>query len=476
MKWIHLQTDRVPFWSSEALRLLTKMLYERWRFSIRLFLLWLSFSILIGAELAHGVRINFERDTRLPIVEFEFVILKGSAQDPPAQQGLTAFTAEMLLRGTRKRTRAQFETAVAQLGATLKVEPRLHSVSIRGLVLREKLEELLSLLQEALTLPSFSASEVRRLKTSLLSGLSDELEKPQNLLQRHFFRLFFGAHPYAHPVRGTDRSVRSFSQLALVKQHVRLLQDSQIAIMGSGDSTYTEFKNWYENELLPDLPNQALNTLSRRPSPRSSMAKARPLPRRRIVLVDQPTLARAQVLLALPGLDYQDPRLAALLIGVGALSNAWPTKTESVLVMEPLVHSWQLKFSGPLESVSGTVSQFVDILEYTKTHGIPEAAFTQVREELIQSALFDFDTATKRSSNRLSELLHGLPRTYFQSKKARLEKVKYVDVSQALASFLKLDQLLILVLGPAQSLSTPLAASLQIPASSIEIIPADQLE
>lgn len=473
MKWIRLEAHRVHSHSSVASRLLARWQYKRWTSSVLHLGVWLTFSLLIGGGLAHGVRIDFERDTRLPIVEFEFVILKGSAQDPSGQEGLTAFTAEMLLRGTRNRTRAQFDYAVAHLGAHLKVEPRLNTVSIRGIVLREHLEELLSLLQEALTLPAFSESEAKKLRTSLLSELSDELDQPKTLLQRHFSRLFFGTHPYAHPVRGSLRSIGRFTQLALARQHARLLQDSQIAIIGTGDFTYSEFKAWYENELLPELPHQ---TPIRRLSPSSSVVKLRRHSRRRIVLVDHPTLARAQVLLALPGVGYRDPRLEALLLGVGALSNAWPVKAESSLVMEPLPHTWQLQFSGPLESVAGTVSQFVDILEYTKAQGIPEAAFQQVSEELIQSALFDFDTPTKRAANRRNELLHDLPRAYFQSKKARLEKLRNSDVSRALAAFLKLDQLMILVLGPARTLSGPLATSLQVPVSSIEIIPAGQLE
>src|SRR5258708_7877020 len=84
---------------------------------------------------ARAIDVTFERDTTLPIVHINLAVRAGAVTDPPGEFGLTNFMGEMLLRGTRTRTKEQIDLTLDQLGAQIEIEARAESLVIRGAVL-----------------------------------------------------------------------------------------------------------------------------------------------------------------------------------------------------------------------------------------------------------------------------------------------------------------------------------------------------
>ena len=61
-------------------------------------------------------RLNAFLDRELPVARFEIAIPGGRLRDDPAKPGAANLVAEMLTRGTKKRSRIEFENALKQLG------------------------------------------------------------------------------------------------------------------------------------------------------------------------------------------------------------------------------------------------------------------------------------------------------------------------------------------------------------------------
>jgi len=106
------------------------------------------------------------------------------------------FADEMLLRGTKKHTRAELKEAFDKLNARVSVGAEGATVEVRS----ENLLPALALIAEALREPSFPASEFDELKRAVLTGTQAQLSDPSAnadvRLSRHLERYPVGHRNY----------------------------------------------------------------------------------------------------------------------------------------------------------------------------------------------------------------------------------------------------------------------------------------
>jgi zinc protease len=98
-------------------------------------------------------------------------------------------TAEMLIRGTAKRTRQQIQDELDRLKARVRISGGPTSVNAGIETTRENLPAVLRLVNEVLREPSFPAAEFEPLRQQRLAGLEEQQSDPTALasleLQRH---------------------------------------------------------------------------------------------------------------------------------------------------------------------------------------------------------------------------------------------------------------------------------------------------
>src|ERR1700733_8014192 len=104
-----------------------------------------------------------------PMVKIDIVFPFGSYEDPKHKEGLINFVGDIMLRGTRKKTRDDIEYALDHLGASLYIYSGYHSLVVEGRVLTKNFDAFLALTKEILTQPSFDKSEVQKLKNEIKS-------------------------------------------------------------------------------------------------------------------------------------------------------------------------------------------------------------------------------------------------------------------------------------------------------------------
>ena len=138
---------------------------------------------------AQAVEVFFERDQKVPLVYVSVAFRAGATQDPEKLQGISQFTTELMLRGTKSRSRERLDLDLDQMGAHLAVEVRAEYLVFQGAVLSRELNGFLELLMEVLTQPAFSEGEIQKLKSELKSGLLDEQSKDARVAAKQFARL-----------------------------------------------------------------------------------------------------------------------------------------------------------------------------------------------------------------------------------------------------------------------------------------------
>jgi zinc protease len=108
------------------------------------------------------------------------------------------FAGAMLMRGTQKRSRAEFKDALERLNASVQLNGEGAYIEVRG----ENLVPALELVAEALREPAFSAAEFDEMKRAALTSAEGQRQEPASLasvrLARHL-HAYAPGHPHYTP-------------------------------------------------------------------------------------------------------------------------------------------------------------------------------------------------------------------------------------------------------------------------------------
>jgi zinc protease len=129
------------------------------------------------------------KKTRGSSVIARVTIRLGDEQSLMNKSATHSLTGQMLLRGTKSKTREQIQDAINAAKARLNIFPSGQSVIASLETTREHLPTLLKLVGEALREPSFPDAEFESLKQETLAGYEAQRSEPQalaiNAFQRH---------------------------------------------------------------------------------------------------------------------------------------------------------------------------------------------------------------------------------------------------------------------------------------------------
>ncbi|HCP47192.1 MAG TPA: hypothetical protein DIU15_14210, partial [Deltaproteobacteria bacterium] len=177
-------------------------------------------------------------DKSLPMVWFQLVIPFGSGVEPDEKAGLANITAELVLRGTRDRSRDVFERTLEGLGASVGVAVGADTIILSGSVLSENWPAIATLLAEALDDPALKQEDLDQLIDEVRAGLVEDRNNDR-WLGRHFLSkgLFVG-HPYGRSSEGSSTTLGRITREDVVGFHRRWFSSrgAILALLGDFDA------------------------------------------------------------------------------------------------------------------------------------------------------------------------------------------------------------------------------------------------
>lgn len=172
------------------------------------------------AELPNGITVLVYENFAAQSVVISGSLGTGSLFEPPLQNGLAAFTASALLRGTRVRSFDHLATTLEDIGADLDVGSGVHRTGFGGKALAEDLPILIELLGDVLREPAFPEDQVERLRGEIMTGLQIRSQDTRFRASRAFYEaLYPAAHPYHYSGRGSLETIPTLTTEDLRRFH-----------------------------------------------------------------------------------------------------------------------------------------------------------------------------------------------------------------------------------------------------------------
>ena len=268
--------------------------------------------------LPNGVVLLVAERPAIPIVVLRVYVRAGSVYDPADAGGLANLTADLLTRGTAKRTGPELDRAIEFVGGRLEGDAGRDGAAVALSVLKKDLTLGLDLLAEVLLQPTFPEAELKRRSEEVAAGIERSEQDPQTVAGRAIVELIFPGHPYSRPVLGTVESVRRLTREQVVAFHRENYRPDGAIIAVVGDVTRDEVRR----ELMARLGAWSGPTSPRPlipPAPASPPVESRRIERE---------LTQATVSLARPGIrqdhpDYFPLVVANYILGSGSASRLY---------------------------------------------------------------------------------------------------------------------------------------------------------
>ena len=399
----------------------------------------------------NGAKVVFYQANEVPMLDVFVAFNAGSAYDGN-HYGLSSLTAQLMSEGSGSLNANQCAEQVADTGAQLNIETSRHMslLHLRTLTHEKALENASHLFKLMLTKPLFSSGAFYQEKSQLLASIAKTLESPDDIANIAFFNKLYANHPYAHPINGTEHSVKSI-QPWQIRQFYKQYYVGSNAIIVMVGAISDEKAHELANQLTEQLPEGA---------PAPSIPDAKPLETAMTEDIQFPS-SQSVLRLGQLGITHKNPAYFPLMVGnyilggglVSRLSQEIREKrglsynTSSELMPLPANGVFIISLS----TKNKQRNQAIEITKKTLNDFINQGPTDKELADAKQYLIGNFALSLASNSSIAGMLVrlrfYDLPDNYLDTYIAQIENVTAEDVRNAFRTLIKPDQLLQVTVG-----------------------------
>lgn len=402
---------------------------------------------------ADGARVLFVPTHAIPMLDVSVQFDAGQRRDPAGKAGLAELTVASLTRGvdgTAPLTEAQILDGFADVAAERNAgagQDRA-GVSLRTLSSAAERDAALALLARTLAHPSFPQAGLDRDKALAVSGIREELTKPETIAEKAFMSALYGTHPYA--IDATEASIQAISRDDVAAFHRAHYVANRAVIAMIGDITREQAEQ-IARRLTQDLPQGApLSALPEVAQPKGGETR-----------IAHPA-SQSHILIGAPALKRGDADFFALTVGNYVLGGGGFVSrlTDEVREKRALAYSVYSGFSplaqpGPfqigLQTKKEQTAQALQVVRDTLAAYIKDgptvAEMKAAKDNLTGGFALRIDSNAKLLENLAVIGFYNLPLDYLDHWIGRVREVSAADVRAALRKHIHPEQLSTVIVG-----------------------------
>lgn len=354
----------------------------------------------------------------------------------------------------------------------------MRTTRFRASVLSRNLEPLLELLARVVWSPALRKDDYAKLARRARASLMARLDDDQTLGALQFRRSLFGSHPYARPLSGSSESLRQVGYAPARRFYQHHLSRSSFEVGLAGDVLEQRAK-----ELVATcFPERSSARRQDKSVPPTRIRRGR-----RVIVVDKPARAQAQLFIGTLGATTRDPDLFPLIVSNTAFGGTfssplmqqvrgvrgWSYGAYSRLLHSSRRDAWYMWTAPAAEYSADCAALQLRLLEHWVEAGIERSELSFAQRYLINGHCFDRDTPSKRMEAKLDVELLGIPKRYVDDHDQLVAEVTRERANRATRARISIRDLVIVVVASAEQV-VPSFQGLQ-GVESVEVVPFDRV-
>jgi len=414
-------------------------------------------------ELDNGLQVYLMEDHELPLVSGTAYIYTGDRLEPADQVGLASIVGEVMRSGgTPNYPADELNEFLEQRAASVETGIGTTAGSAGFSALTEDLSDVFIRFADVLRDPAFPQDKIDlaiRQREGIIARRNDS---PEDILGREFAKLVYGeASPYARTVEYRTLSNISRDDVVSFYEQYYAPNNMMLGIVGDFDPVEMRslieqaFDDWQPD---PDLPR------------RESVGRVTQAHQGGVFMIDQPQLNQSYVQIGHLGGTLDSPDFAALSVVNEVLNGLGGRLVNEVRSRQGLAYIvyayWSPQFDYPGVFIAGgqtrseTTVPFIEStlaeVERVRTTPISPEELAQAKESVLNSFVFNFQTPGQTLSRVMRYDLYDYPEDFIFQYRRQLEAVTVEQVQQAAATYLKPEDIVMLVVGNQSAIQPPL--------------------
>ena len=405
-----------------------------------------------------GIKAWLVQEHSVPLIAMRFAFQGGSAQDPDGLAGVANFLSVMLDEGAGDLTAEVYQERQEEIAMRLSFGDGRDAFYGNFETLTQNRKAAAELLRLALTKPRFDQDAVERMRAQLQANLAFAAKNPNRVAQKTWNEMAYAGHPYGQPSSGTAESLAkiSGSDLEAYRSRVFARSNLKIAVVGDIDATAL---GAYLDEIFGALPKEPkLN-----PVPQTKLNGAG-----KTEVVEMP-VPQSVVVLGVQGIARSDPDFVPAyvmnhILGGGGFSSRLMSEVREKRGLAYSVQSYlsandagsalMAQVATKNEKVAESISVIRAEMAKLAENGVSEEVLNNAKSYLTGSYPLRFDTNAKIASQLLGIQQEDLGIEYVNERNAKIKAVTAADIKRLGERLLKVDQLMITVVGQPLNIET----------------------
>ncbi|MEO8702516.1 MAG: pitrilysin family protein [Kofleriaceae bacterium] len=415
-------------------------------------------------KLNNGLSVFVVKNDRLPVTSMQLAVRAGRMHEPASRLGVAELTADMLVKGTRRRDALAIAKTIDFVGGTIAADATFEATLLSCSVLSRNFNTCLELLPELVTQPSFNETELTKLRERTVAQVQSRLDDAGALATAHVQNLLWGPDH----VRGWVTSVESVGSIKredLVAWHKAWFVPSNAILVVTGDVDPKRIKNDLE---------RTFGQWQKGPVAPAPQYKEQGLSGSRIRLVDKPGQTQTHIRVAQYGIKHEDPRFFDTLVwnytlGGGTFGSRL---IRTVRVQGGKAYVATSSFDRNIDRGSFVASTFTQSSQAVATTKLVLGEIARMQkdgptQDEVTAAVANiaggyglrFQAAADVGAALIGAELHGYGREYLQNFPVAVGKVDLAGAKKAASEILDPKSYVIVMVGDAKDLEPQLKAA-----------------
>ena len=403
--------------------------------------------------LGNGLKLVVASVHKLPVVTVAAVVRAGASCDAEGRDGLAALTARALTEGTASLDAVAFTRTVERLGTAVDAGADWDAALVSMTALTDKLRDAFRLFADVLVNPAFPEREVERLKQERIAEILQMRTEPRGLADEMFARFVYApGSRYASSDGGDERSIAALGRDDVRRFHAERYVPGATTLIVAGDVTADEAER---------LATEALGGWSGAAPGASSVDDAPAARERRVHLVTKADAPQSELRVGHVGVPRTTPDYFAIVVMNAILGGLFNSRVNMNLREEHAYtygagsgFDWRLG-AGPFDVSSAVASDVTAaaLTEILKEIDRMRAEPVSASELSLATSYLDgvfpirYETTAAIASALANLTIYRLPEDYFDTYRDRIRAVTADDVLRAARTYVRPDELQLVVVG-----------------------------
>jgi len=364
-------------------------------------------------------KVFYEKNPSALTAEISVVILVGSSDDPVDKVGLSNIVGEMVLRGTKKKSRQKFQSELERMGGSLSAVVSHDMIQFSGGVIKENYKKFLVLLEETLLHPAFSEKDFQELKREVLNDIAHVKNSNNRLGGLAARREIFKGTSLERPVIGSKSTVEKITLADVQRRYNNIFDRPKIVFAAAAPFPESEM-NMEFSRIWRQFPD------GNKPLKRQINLQIPDKPT--LIVIDKPKTSTGSLFFAQAGISIQDPdrytlstgnfsfggeplvsRLFRIIRGELGWTYAIGSSYSSLGGLSNQKGIFSISSTPSVEFTSKTIFKTLEMWKSYQEDGLSGDELDLAKDSLINSYPFEFETAEKRVAKKLSSFIYDVP-------------------------------------------------------------------